>query len=148
ILSDTLDMQISFAKLHTLRQSHKAQKSPVHRSSKYLYFMEQRPNANYSTIVRKRAALGDATPAAENLEPFEEFETVVDFQRESKGYTYFSVMDLEISPDDHLLVYNLDTTGNEVGKLFIYNMTSKTHYLKSPIEVQPGVDFECVCYFR
>lgn len=106
-------------------------------SPKYLYFVEQRQNANYATVVRKPAPPGDATPAAENLEHLEEsFETVIDFQQESKGYTYFNVMDLKISPDDHIIAYILDTTGNENGKLFLYNITSKTHYLEPPTEVQ------------
>jgi oligopeptidase B len=77
----------------------------------YYYFVETTKTSDYEIHLRKNAQ--------------GKTEVILDENKESKPYSYFNVCTISISPNDNLMAYSVDTTGDEHYTVYIKDLTSK-----------------------
>jgi len=85
--------------------------APVRRGE-YLYYTRTEKGQQYEIHCRKRGSID----AAE--------EVLLDGNQEARGKPYFRVGNFVPSPDQRLLAYSIDATGDEVYTIFVKNLAS------------------------
>ena len=100
------------------------------RDHTYDYWTKTTTEGNYSIKLRKKI----------NTDNVEEIWNG-DKEKEKLGVEYFGVGDLEISHNDKLLAYSLDTKGSEYYKIFIRDISTNKLVTKEITETSGGITF-------
>ena len=101
-----------------------------YRDHTYDYWTKTTVEGNYSIKLRKKI----------NSKDVEEIWNG-DKEKEKLGVEYFGVGDLEVSHDDKLLAYSLDTKGSEYYTIFIRNISSNRIVTKEIKETSGSIIF-------
>ncbi|MDC3391281.1 S9 family peptidase [Candidatus Pelagibacter sp.] len=100
------------------------------RDHTYDYWTKTTVKGNYSIKLRKKI----------NSDQVEEIWNG-DKEKEKLGVEYFGVGDLEVSHDDKLLAYSLDTKGSEYYSIFIRDIVSNKIVTKEIHDTSGGITF-------
>ena len=79
----------------------------------YYYYTRYEKNKQYPIYCRKKG----------NLEAKEE--VLIDANIMSEGYDYFRVGDIEISPDDKVMAYSIDTLSRRIYTIYFMNLETR-----------------------
>ncbi len=99
-----------------VRRIKETDQEPPYRDGEYFYYSRTEKGKQYPTYCRKKGNLG----AGEEI--------ILDPNEMSKGYNFYRVGALEVSPDHNLLAYSIDTSGSESYTLYIKNLRDSTIY--------------------
>ncbi len=100
------------------------------RDHTYDYWTKTTTEGNYSIKLRKKI----------NTDNVEEIWNG-DKEKEKLGVEYFGVGDLEVSHDDRLLAYSLDTKGSEYYKIFIRDISTNKLVTKEITDTSGSITF-------
>ena len=100
------------------------------RDHTYDYWTKTTTEGNYSIKLRKKI----------NTDNVEEIWNG-DKEKEKLGVEYFGVGDLEVSHNDKLLAYSLDTKGSEYYKIFIRDISTNKLVTKEITDTSGGITF-------
>ena len=100
------------------------------RDHTYDYWTKTTTEGNYSIKLRKKI----------NTENVEEIWNG-DKEKEKLGVEYFGVGDLEVSHNDKLLAYSLDTKGSEYYKIFIRDISTNKLVTKEIMDTSGSITF-------
>ena len=100
------------------------------RDHTYDYWTKTTTEGNYSIKLRKKI----------NTDNVEEIWNG-DKEKEKLGVEYFGVGDLEVSHNDKLLAYSLDTKGSEYYKIFIRDISTNNLVSKEIIDTSGNITF-------
>ena len=100
------------------------------RDHTYDYWTKTTTEGNYSIKLRKKI----------NTDNVEEIWNG-DKEKEKLGVEYFGVGDLEVSHNDKLLAYSLDTKGSEYYKIFIRNISTNKLVTKEITDTSGSITF-------
>ena len=100
------------------------------RDHTYDYWIKNTTEGNYSIKLRKKI----------NTDNVEEIWNG-DKEKEKLGVEYFGVGDLEVSHNDKLLAYSLDTKGSEYYKIFIRDISTNKLVTKEITDTSGGITF-------
>ena len=100
------------------------------RDHTYDYWTKTTTEGNYSIKLRKKI----------NTDNVEEIWNG-DKEKEKLGVEYFGVGDLEVSHNDKLLAYSLDTKGSEYYKIFIRNISTNKLVTKEIMDTSGSITF-------
>ncbi len=100
------------------------------RDHTYDYWTKTTTEGNYSIKLRKKI----------NTNEVEEIWNG-DKEKEKLGTEYFGVGDLEVSHNDKLLAYSLDTQGSEYYKIFIRNISTNSLVTKEILDTSGSITF-------
>ena len=100
------------------------------RDHTYDYWTKTTTEGNYSIKLRKKI----------NTDNVEEIWNG-DKEKEKLGVEYFGVGDLEVSHNDKLLAYSLDTKGSEYYKIFIRDISTNKLVTKEIIDTSGSITF-------
>ena len=100
------------------------------RDHTYDYWTKTTTEGNYSIKLRKRI----------NTDNVEEIWNG-DKEKEKLGVEYFGVGDLEVSHNDKLLAYSLDTKGSEYYKIFIRDISTNKLVTKEIMDTSGSITF-------
>ena len=100
------------------------------RDHTYDYWTKTTTEGNYSIKLRKKI----------NTDDVEEIWNG-DKEKEKLGVEYFGVGDLEVSHNDKLLAYSLDTKGSEYYKIFIRDISTNKLVTKEITDTSGGITF-------
>ena len=100
------------------------------RDHTYDYWIKNTIEGNYSIKLRKKI----------NTDNVEEIWNG-DKEKEKLGVEYFGVGDLEVSHNDKLLAYSLDTKGSEYYKIFIRDISTNKLVTKEITDTSGGITF-------
>ena len=100
------------------------------RDHTYDYWTKTTTEGNYSIKLRKKI----------NTDNVEEIWNG-DKEKEKLGVEYFGVGDLEVSHNDKLLAYSLDTKGSEYYKIFIRDVSTNKLVTKEIIDTSGSITF-------
>ncbi len=100
------------------------------RDHTYNYWTKTTTEGNYSIKLRKKI----------NTDNVEEIWNG-DKEKEKLGVEYFGVGDLEVSHNDKLLAYSLDTKGSEYYKIFIRNISTNKLVTKEITDTSGSITF-------
>jgi oligopeptidase B len=87
-------------------------RSVPERDGDYLYYTRSEPGKQYPYRCRKRAG----PDAAEEI--------ILDENALSEGHDFFRIGDFEVSPDQRLAAYSVDTDGSERYDVFVVDLTT------------------------
>jgi len=87
-------------------------RSVPERDGDYLYYTRSEPGKQYPYRCRKRAG----PDAAEEI--------ILDENELSEGHDFFQIGDFEVSPDQRLAAYSVDTDGSERYSVFVVDLTT------------------------
>ena len=104
--------------------------SPPFRDHTYDYWTKTTTEGNYSIKLRKKI----------NTDNVEEIWNG-DKEKEKLGVEYFGVGDLEVSHNDKLLAYSLDTKGSEYYKIFIRDISTNKLVTKEIMDTSGSITF-------
>ena len=104
--------------------------SPPFRDHTYDYWTKTTTEGNYSIKLRKKI----------NTDNVEEIWNG-DKEKEKLGVEYFGVGDLEVSHNDTLLAYSLDTKGSEYYKIFIRDISTNKLVTKEITDTSGSITF-------
>ena len=104
--------------------------SPPFRDHTYDYWTKTTTKGNYSIKLRKKI----------NTDNVEEIWNG-DKEKEKLGVEYFGVGDLEVSHNDKLLAYSLDTKGSEYYKIFIRDISTNKLVTKEIMDTSGSITF-------
>ena len=96
----------------------------------YEYWTKTTAEGNYSIKLRKKIG-------SNNIEEIWNG----DKEKEKLGVEYFGVGDLEVSHNDKLLAYSLDTKGSEYYKIFIRDISTNKLVTKEITDTSGGITF-------
>ena len=100
------------------------------RDHTYDYWIKNTTEGNYSIKLRKKI----------NTDNVEEIWNG-DKEKEKLGVEYFGVGDLEVSHNDKLLAYSLDTKGSEYYKIFIRDISTNKLVTKEIMDTSGSITF-------
>ncbi|MCK4524727.1 oligopeptidase B, partial [candidate division WOR-3 bacterium] len=87
--------------------------SVPYRMGNYIYYYRTEKGKQYPIYLRKKAE--------ENAKE----ELLIDVNKMSDGFAFYDIGAMQISPDENLLMYLVDTTGNENYSLYILNIETR-----------------------
>jgi oligopeptidase B len=96
----------------------------------YWYQVHYEPGREYPIYTRRRDADGV---------PHGEAEVLLDCNELAAGHSFFQLGGYEVSPDNRLMAYAVDTVGRRQYQLHIRNLTSGELYAEVIDNVEPGV---------
>ncbi len=124
MMAETKDLQKSLYTEMKARIKEKDESVPVYKNG-YFYYNRVEEGKDYYVYCRKK----------ENLKAKEEI--LLDVNKMAEGHGYFSASGFEVSPDNKLLLYGVDTLSRRQYKLFIKNLETG-ELLKDIIENTEG----------
>lgn len=101
--------------------------SKPRKEKNYYYYTRTIKDKDYPIIFRKK----DSITSGEQL--------VIDMNKIAEEYMYFSLMASDVSPNQELYAYGIDSKGNNIGKLFIKHIDSDSLLLIDTIPAITGM---------
>lgn len=96
----------------------------------YWYQSRYRPALQYPIYTRRRDAAG---------EPSGEEQVLLDCNELAAGHAFFQLGGYEVSPDNRLLAYAIDTVGRRQYRLHVFDLTTRKLLPDTIDNVEPGV---------
>jgi oligopeptidase B len=99
-----------------VRRIKETDQDPPYRDGEYFYYSRTEKGKQYPVYCRKHGSLD----AGEDV--------ILDPNEMSKGFRFYRVGALEVSPDHNLLAYSIDTNGSESYTLYVKNLKDGSLY--------------------
>ena len=138
-LKPVQELQEELYKEMTSRLDPKEESVPYQKNG-YMYYSRFEPGANYPLYLRK-ASGGDGKE-----------EVVIDAVKESEGHAFFSLTGIEVSPNNKIAAYHVDTVSRRLYDLKFKDLATGKDYPEVIRNTGPGVawanDSNTVYYVR
>lgn len=102
----------------------KEESSVPQRQGRHWYYSTHSEGKQYRRQCRRPIADLSAAPSEhDSMDLGQAEEVLLDEDELAAGHSYFDLRGLEVSPDEQLVAYGVDTEGSEVYTLFVRNLT-------------------------
>lgn len=105
----------------------------------FIYYTRTEEGKQYAVHCRKKMKKGWETMDFDGgIESQEQEEVLLDENAESKGHAFYMTAGVDVSPNQKLLAYGVDTVGNEMYTLYVKDLETGKMVLSKPIEATDG----------